>query len=48
MIHSKYEYERVDVTTIDGIKRAEKLHEQGWKIISSSLFSIQFERKRVR
>jgi hypothetical protein len=40
-----YEYVTVDITTEVGIKKAEKLKADGWKIITHSLWRIQFERK---
>ena len=41
----KYIYKTVDITTIKGIERAEKLHENdAWNIIQSSPFTIQFEK----
>lgn len=51
-----YEYKRVDITTLAGLKEAEKLKEDGeiksfgegggWKIHASTLFSITFKRER--
>lgn len=44
----KHEYKTVDITTTKGIERAEKLHENdAWKMIQSSPFTIQFERKTI-
>ena len=43
---AKFEYRTVHNTdTLTGLKEAERLQAQGWKIIRSGLFSIQFERK---
>lgn len=39
------EYKTVDTSTLTGLKQAEQLHLAGWKIISSGLFLIWFERK---
>jgi len=44
----RYEYKRVDVSTLDGLKKAERLQENGWKLISCGLFSDLFERKIER
>ena len=38
-------YKTVDTTTLKGLKRAERLHAYGWKMIRVGLFSIQFEKK---
>ena len=40
----KREYRTVDITTLKGLKLAERLHVAGWKIVRSGMFSIQFER----
>ena len=40
----KSQYKRIDVTTIKGIEAAEKLHAAGWKIVSSTFWTIIFER----
>jgi hypothetical protein len=39
----KFEYKRIDISTVDGIKRAERLKANGWKIISTGLFSLLME-----
>jgi hypothetical protein len=39
----KFEYKRIDISTVDGIKRAERLKSNGWTIIASSLFSVIME-----
>jgi len=41
----KFKYKTIDTRIIDGIKKAEKLKEQGWKIINNGLFTIQFEKE---
>jgi hypothetical protein len=41
---SKFEYRRVSTHTLAGLKAAEKLQAAGWRIISSGLFTILFER----
>jgi len=40
----RYEYKTVETKTMEDIVKAERLKEQGWKIINSSMFAIQFER----
>jgi len=35
-------YKTVDTRTLKGLKHAERLHQQGWKMISVGLFRIQF------
>ncbi len=41
-----FDYKRVDTSTLKGLEEAEKLKEAGWKIISSGLYSILFEKER--
>ncbi len=41
----KNRYRRVDVTSLRGILTAERLKANGWEIIRSSPFSIQFHRR---
>ena len=43
-----FEYKTIDTTTEKGLKEAEKLQSQGWKVISSGIASdkIQFERPK--
>lgn len=41
----KFEYKTCDTSTLKGLKAAERLHQDGWKIIRNGLFLIQFERK---
>jgi hypothetical protein len=38
----KIEYKQVDTSTLKGLKEAERLHANGWKIIRTGLFTIQF------
>ncbi len=38
-------YQTIQTTTIKGIKKAERLQANGWKIIRSGLFFIQFEKR---
>lgn len=40
-----FEYKTVDTSTLKGLKQAERLKENGWKVISVGLFNIQFERE---
>lgn len=38
------EYRTIDVTTLKGLRQAERLHINGWKISRNGLFTIQFYR----
>lgn len=42
----QYEYKLVDTSTLKGLKQAERLHANGWKIIATGLFTIQFQREK--
>jgi hypothetical protein len=42
----KYQYRRVDISTIKGIKQAERLQSMGWKVISSGMFSVIMEKAK--
>lgn len=42
----RYEYKTESTHTLAGLRRAERLKANGWKIISSGLFLIQFERPK--
>jgi hypothetical protein len=41
----EYQYKTIDISNLQGIKQAEKLHESGWKIISFGLYIVTFEKK---
>lgn len=41
----KFKYRTIDTSTLKGLKLAERLHQNGWKIIRSGLFLIYFERE---
>ena len=41
----KYKYASVDLRTVKGIKKAKKLKENGWRIISHSPDVIVFEKE---
>jgi hypothetical protein len=41
-------YKRVDVTTIEGLREAERLQAHGWKPISGYLFTMLMEKKEAR
>jgi hypothetical protein len=41
----KFQYKTVDTSTLKGLKTAERLYKNGWKIIRNGLFIIQFEKK---
>jgi hypothetical protein len=44
----RFDYKTVDTSTLEGLKEAERLHQtEGWKIIRTGLFLIQFERKNA-
>ena len=43
---SKFSYKTVNTKTVEGLKLAEKLKSDGWKIISTGLFNITFEKIR--
>lgn len=45
---AQFEYKTVDTRTVQGIRQAERLKENGWRIIRSGLFSIQFEREKKK
>jgi hypothetical protein len=45
---TKYEYKTIDISTLEGLKAAERLHMQGWKTIQVTPFRIKFERKIKR
>ena len=45
-VRRKLEYRRVSTHDLDGLRAAERLHARGWRIVSSGLFTILFERKR--
>jgi hypothetical protein len=44
----KTRYASVDTSTLKGLKKAERLHAQGWKIIRVGLFIIQFTKAEVK
>jgi hypothetical protein len=46
--NARLQYRTVDTRTLQGLKTAERLKDNGWRIISTGLFLIQFERKAVR
>lgn len=41
-------YRTVDVTTLKGIRTAERLKANGWRIVSSSWWRIAFEKKEAK
>lgn len=41
----KYTYKRIDITTLNGLKKAEKLKTDGWVIVNSTPFTLIFEKK---
>ena len=40
----KYEYKRVDTSTVKGLKQAEQLQAKGWKVISVGLTYVLLEK----
>ncbi len=40
----RFEYKRVETRSMNDLVKAEKLKEQGWKMIEASMFAILFER----
>jgi len=44
---ARYEYKTVDTSTLKGLRQAERLHQRGWTMGSSGLFTIQFY-KRIK
>lgn len=42
----KFEYKTIDTSTEAGLKKAERLQKQGWKILNNGFWSIQFEREK--
>lgn len=43
-----FKYKTVDTSTLAGLKRAEWYQAHGWKIISSGLYLITFEKQVTR
>lgn len=43
---SRFEYRRVDTSTLEGLKTAERLQARGFKVIQAGLFSVLMERKQ--
>lgn len=41
----KYEYKKINISTIEGIKQAEKLQAEGWIISSSGWDILNFYKK---
>ena len=41
----KYQYRRVDVSTLAGLKAAERLQAQGWQPISGYLFTMLLQKE---
>jgi hypothetical protein len=48
MPKTKTEYKTVDTNTLKGLKHAERLKANGWQIVRSGLFTIQFKRTTVK
>ena len=42
---TKFSYKTVDTRTLKGLKLAEQLKENGWKVLDIGLYHISFERK---
>lgn len=43
---ARFEYRTVSTHTLAGLREAERLHAQGWRIIRTGLFLITFERAK--
>ena len=43
----KYEYKNVSTDTLEGLKKAEKLHAAGWLIGSTGFYSVRFYRVKA-
>ena len=41
-------YRRVDTSTLEGLKKAERLHRNGWKMDSVGLFIILFSKRKEK
>ena len=46
MAKTHTDYRTIETTTVKGIEQAERLQRNGWIIVRSSLFSIQFKRTK--
>ena len=42
----RIEYKTVDTSTLKGLKQAERLHANGWKMGRVGLFTVQFYRTK--
>lgn len=42
----KFEYKTIDTSTLAGLREAERLQADGWRIIRSGLYLVQFERRK--
>jgi len=42
-----YEYKRIALDSVANYTLAEKLVEQGWKVVSSSLFAVLLEKRKA-
>lgn len=43
----RVKYRTIDVTTLKGLKEAERLHMAGWKVIRPGLFTMVFQSPRI-
>jgi hypothetical protein len=41
---AKVEYKLIDTSTLKGLQQAERLKANGWEIIRTGLFTIQFRK----
>jgi len=41
----RFQYRRIDITTLAGLKQAERLQAHGWTVISGGLFTVLMEKR---
>lgn len=41
----KYQYRRIDISTLKGLKQAERLQARGWKLVGGGLFTIVMQKE---
>jgi hypothetical protein len=41
----RFQYRRIDISTLAGLKEAERLQANGWKAISGGLFTVLMEKR---
>jgi hypothetical protein len=43
----KHEYKRVDVSTLAGLREAERMQRDGWKVIQAGITTVLMERAKT-